>query len=77
MAGLIETDFIQALKTSTSILTKVSPLVCQLLMEIMFLGSLVLFVENRKEERILIELAIVMDHLLEYLPQLKVHISCK
>lgn len=74
--GSMETNFIEAVDTSISCLVKLTPMQCQLTIEIISLGFLILLdtIENSNEKP-KTEFYKTIENLVDMLPQLKVHFS--
>ncbi|KAK3932889.1 putative phospholipid-transporting ATPase IM [Frankliniella fusca] len=76
-AGLIETDFIEAISIIIPCLIKLNPTVCYLTVEIIVLGLLNWLDEEGHFDKPLGEFASTLSKLFDILPQIKFHLSDK
>lgn len=73
--GCVETDFILAINTLVPYLPKLSPIQSQLVIEVITLSSLILGENYENPSDNIVELIDALDHVVEFLPLMKVHLT--
>lgn len=73
---LIESEFTKMAEDSIMFLTILSPIQCQLALEIIILGFIALLDDNQRQSQGAdVDYQHVLEHLVDVLPQVKVHLS--